>query len=87
MVVESRYGEIARRSFDKWLETSSGEAMVVTRDQVEMAREGFRRFGKGRYPAALNFGDCFSYGLARVLGESLLFCGRDFSKTDVRTEP
>lgn len=84
MAVESRYGDIGRRRFDKWLETSPVEVMVVTRDQVEMAREGFRRFGKGRHPAALNFGDCFSYGLAMALAESLLFCGRDFSRTDVR---
>jgi len=84
MVVESRYGDIARRRFDKWLEISSVEVMVVTRDQVEIAREGFRRLGKGRHPAALNFGDCFSYGLAMALSESLLYCGHDFSKTDVR---
>jgi ribonuclease VapC len=84
MVVESRYGDIARRSFDSWLESSAVEVMVVTRDQIEMAREGFRRFGKGRHPAALNFGDCFTYGLAMALAESLLFCGNDFSRTDVR---
>ena len=84
MVVESRYGDVARRSFDSWLESSAVEVMVVTRDQVELAKEGFRRFGKGRHPAALNFGDCFTYGLAMALAESLLFCGRDFSRTDVR---
>jgi ribonuclease VapC len=84
MVVEARYGHPGRVRFDRWLERSGVEVMVVTRDQVEAAREGFRRFGKGRHPAALNFGDCFSYGLAKVLAESLLFCGEDFSKTDVR---
>lgn len=84
MVVGSRYGDVARKKFDRWLENSAVEVMVVTRDQVEMAREGFRRFGKGRHPAALNFGDCFSYGLAIALAESLLFCGQDFSRTDVR---
>jgi ribonuclease VapC len=47
------------------------------------AREAFRRFGKGRHPAGLNFGDCFSYALARVLDEPLLFKGSDFTQTDV----
>jgi ribonuclease VapC len=84
MVVESQSGDIARRRFDRWLEISSVEVMVVTRDRVEMPREGFCRFGKGRHPAALNFGDCFSNGLAMALAESLLFCGHCFSKTDVR---
>ena len=83
-VVESRYGPAAKKGFDHWLETTPIEIVVVTRDQVEAALEGFRRFGKGRHPAALNFGDCFSYGLAKTLGEPLLFCGNDFGKTDIR---
>jgi ribonuclease VapC len=84
MVLEPRYGEVARNKFDDWLERSAVEVVAVTRDQIETAREGFRRFGKGRHPAGLNFGDCFSYGLSMFLGETLLFCGQDFSKTDVR---
>jgi ribonuclease VapC len=84
LVVESSYGEAARKTFDRWLNTSSIEVVVVTRDQIEAARDGFRRFGKGRHPAGLNFGDCFSYGLAKTLGESLLFSGNDFSRTDLR---
>ena len=84
IVVESRYGETARRIFDQWMETADIEVVVVTREQVQAARDGFRRFGKGRHPASLNFGDCFSYGLAKLLGETLLFRGRDFSRTDLR---
>jgi ribonuclease VapC len=84
IVVEARYGESGRKALDRWLKTLPIEIVVVTRDQVEAAREGFRRFGKGRHPAGLNFGDCFSYGLARTLGETLLFRGQDFSKTDLR---
>jgi ribonuclease VapC len=84
IVLESRYGEAAVKSFDRWLEAAPIEVAVVTRDQVDAAREGFRRFGKGRHSAGLNFGECFSYGLARVLGETLLFCGNDFTKTDLR---
>jgi len=85
MVVESRFGETAHLHLDKWIITAAVEVIVVTRDQVEAAREGFRRFGKGRHPAALNFGDCFSYGLAKMLGEPLLFRGGDFSQTDIRS--
>ena len=84
IVIGSRYGDKALKAVDHWLETSNIEIVVVTRDQVEVAREGFRRFGKGRHPAGLNFGDCFSYALAKILGEPLLFCGNDFSRTDLR---
>lgn len=51
--------------------------------QAELAREGFRRFGKGRHPAGLNFGDCFAYALAKALDAPLLFKGDDFAKTDL----
>ena len=50
--------------------------------QVDLAFEGFRRFGKGRHRAGLNFGDLFAYGLAAALGEPLLFKGDDFGHTD-----
>ncbi len=59
------------------------EIVPVDEAQVDAAHDGFRRFGKGRHPAGLNYGDCFAYGLARVLGEPLLFKGEDFSLTDV----
>lgn len=55
----------------------------VTAEHVEIARDAFRRFGEGRHPAALNFGDCFAYALASALGESPLFVGNDFAQTDV----
>ena len=54
-----------------------------TAEQVGMARRAFGEFGKGRQPAALNFGDCFSYALAVERGEPLLFVGEDFARTDV----
>ena len=57
--------------------------VAVDVEQARVARRAFSRFGKGRHPAGLNFGDCFSYALARVLGEPLLFKGDDFSQTDV----
>ena len=49
-----------------------------------LAIDGFGRFGKGRHPAALNFGDCFAYALAKATGEPLLFKGGDFSQTDIQ---
>lgn len=52
--------------------------------QAEFAREGFRRYGKGRHPAGLNFGDCFAYALAKALDAPLLYKGRDFDTTDLK---
>ncbi len=52
-------------------------------DQVVLAQEAFRTYGKGRSPARLNFGDCFSYVLAKASGEPLLYKGNDFAQTDI----
>jgi ribonuclease VapC len=54
-----------------------------TESQAYLARQAFARFGKGRHPAQLNFGDCMAYALARETGEELLFKGTDFGLTDV----
>ena len=48
------------------------------------AIDALLRFGKGRHPARLNLGDCFSYALARELGAKLLYKGEDFARTDIR---
>jgi ribonuclease VapC len=55
----------------------------VTPEQAAIARRAYRAFGKGRHPAALNFGDCFAYALAVSVGEPLLYKGNDFGLTDV----
>ncbi len=55
----------------------------VNHEQVLIAREAYRRFGRGQHKAGLNFGDCFSYALSKYSGEPLLFKGNDFSQTDV----
>lgn len=55
----------------------------VDLEQGKTARDAFSRFGKGRHPAALNFGDCFAYALALTLGQPLLFQGDAFSRTDL----
>ena len=55
-----------------------------SREIIAMAfDEAYADFGKGRHPAALNYGDCFSYALAKATGEPLLFKGADFKKTDI----
>jgi ribonuclease VapC len=83
IVIESRYGAEGLRDLDLFLDRSGIELVGVDEEQARMARLGFSRFGKGRHLAALNFGDCFAYALARVLGEPLLFKGTDFTRTDV----
>ena len=69
---------------DPFLERAGIVVVPVERAQALLAREAYRRFGKGRHAAALNFGDCFSYALAVRTGEPLLFKGNDFGKTDVK---
>lgn len=59
------------------------EIVPVDAAQAQAARREWRRYGKGRHPAGLNFGDCFSYALAKTSGEALLFKGDDFALTDV----
>ena len=83
IVVEGRGGAAAGRELDAFLKHAEVEAEPVTVEQLEAARQAWRRFGKGRHPAALNFGDCFAYALARVTGEPLLFKGQDFANTDI----
>lgn len=53
-------------------------------DELALARVAFDRYGKGRHPAALNFGDCFAYSLAKATGYPLLFKGDDFARTDAK---
>jgi ribonuclease VapC len=83
IVIESRAGEAGGRDLDLLLTRMGASIEAVTRDQAELARDAWRRFGKGRHPAGLNFGDCFSYALAQDRGEPLLFKGEDFRQTDV----
>jgi len=57
--------------------------VAVDEEQALLAHAAWRRYGKGRHPAGLNFGDLFAYALARVSGEELLFKGDDLTKTDL----
>jgi ribonuclease VapC len=83
IVVEARRGEAGGRELDLLLHRLRADVVSVTSEHAEIARDAYRRFGKGRHPAALNFGDCFAYALASALGEPLMFVGNDFSRTDV----
>jgi ribonuclease VapC len=84
IVIEARYGAEGTRDLDLFLETSGVELVPLDVRQARLTREGFRRFGKGRHPAGLNLGDCFSYALAKVLDEPLLFKGQDFPLTGLQ---
>jgi len=84
IVLEARRGEVAGREFDLFLHRLNIEIVPVDAAQVEVARAGWRKYGKGRHPAGLNFGDCFAYALSKTSGEPLLAKGNDFSKTDVQ---
>jgi ribonuclease VapC len=83
IVIEARKGPQGAQYLDLFLATAGIELVTVDTEQAEIARQGFRRFGKGRHPASLNYGDCFSYALAISRNEPLLFKGTDFGKTDV----
>lgn len=84
IVMTARHGEEGAADLDRLLMKAAAEVVPVTVEQVNVARRAFLRYGKGRHPARLNFGDCFSYALAKAATQPLLFKGDDFGKTDVR---
>jgi ribonuclease VapC len=83
LVIESRKGNAGRIDLDRFIDVGAIEIVAVTAEQAEAACDAFRRYGKGRHPANLNFGDVFVYSLAKTTGEPLLFKGSDFIKTDL----
>ena len=83
IVMENKGGPRAGYELDELIAQTDVEIVPVTLEQAEAARVAWRRFGKGNHPARLNFGDCFSYALAKTAGEPLLFKGNDFSQTDI----
>jgi ribonuclease VapC len=75
---------VASRRFDDLFRAAELLIEPVTESQARIAREAYHDFGKGSgHPAALNFGDCFAYALAKSAGEPLLFKGDDFTRTDL----
>src|SRR5579864_889864 len=83
MVLSGRSDKDPRSLLASLLRTMAAEIVPFTEEHYEAAVSAFLRYGKGRHPAALNFGDCMSYALARVSGLPLLYSGNDFSKTDI----
>lgn len=83
IVIETKKGEAGNREFELLLHKAKIEIVPFDADQCEIAMSAWRTYGKGQHPAGLNIGDCCSYALAQYSGESLLFKGVDFSKTDV----
>lgn len=85
MVWSGRQPDAPANVPDKLLAALGVKLVEVSEPQIMIARDAFRRFGKGRHPAGLNFGDCFAYALARSMNAPLLFKGEDFSQTDIRS--
>ena len=85
MVLSVRFRRDARPMLSGFLRRMNAEIIDFSEDHYEAAMSAFLRFGKGRHPAALNFGDCIAYALASVSGLPLLYAGNDFSRTDVQS--
>jgi ribonuclease VapC len=83
IALESKLGDAAARELDLLLARVQAQIEPVTAEQAQIARQAWRRFGRRRHPARLNYGDCFSYALSRTSGEALLFKGEDFAQTDI----
>jgi len=83
IVVESQLGPEGMRQAEAFFRRAGVMVEPVTIEQGELARQAFLDFGKGRHKASLNYGDCFSYALAKATGEPLLFKGNDFRQTDI----
>ncbi len=87
LVIESRRGEAAGRELDLLIHRAQISIVPFDAEQTEVARIAWRKYGKGRHVARLNYGDCFSYALTMVSGEPLLAKGEDFGQTDVTRCP
>ena len=86
IVVDSWKDPLLSNSLDELLERFQIVVEPVTAEQARIARQAYRDYGKGSgHPARLNFGDCFSYALARVKREAILFKGTDFQLTDLHS--
>jgi len=87
IVMQARRGDDGARDLDLLLAKLKVDIATVTPRHADIARKAFRRYGRGRHPANLNFGDCFAYALAKDKSAPLLFKGEDFGRTDVMVAP
>lgn len=83
MVLTARLGQDARPILFAFLRRLEAEVIPFNEEHLDAAATAFIRFGRGRHPAALNFGDCMSYAVASVAGMPLLSTGEDFKRTDI----
>ena len=84
IVAEARQGPDARRDLELLVAGAVERVVPVDDSHAREATGAWRRFGKGRHPAGLNFGDCFAYATASLANLPLLFKGNDFAQTDLR---
>ena len=82
-IVGRSRGQRGEAEIERVLVAGRIEVVAVSAACARLAAAAYDRFGKGRHPAKLNFGDCFAYGLAKERGEPLLFKGDDFTQTDI----
>ena len=83
LVLVSKFGPAGRSILSRFLEEKQVIAVPFDDRHWKISSEAFVRYGKGRHPAALNYGDCMTYATARLAGAPLLFVGDDFSQTDI----
>ena len=83
IVIDRQLGTAAGRQFDAFIMRAGIEVEPVTREHADIARQAYLDYGKGHHPAALNFGDCFAYALAKSTRSPLLYKGEDFAQTDI----
>ena len=83
IVIDNRHREMGLIDLDRLIFGAGIDIVAVDRTQAVAARNAYRRYGRGRHSAGLNFGDCFAYALAKTTGEPLLFKGADFAATDI----
>jgi ribonuclease VapC len=87
IVIESRLGAQGRTLLGHALASTGVATLAFDAEHARVAADAFRRYGKGRHPAGLNYGDCMTYATARVAGEPLLALGDDFAATDLDLVP
>ncbi|WP_366929757.1 type II toxin-antitoxin system VapC family toxin [uncultured Thiodictyon sp.] len=84
MIATARCRGDGFRELSAFLNFVGIEVVPMDAALAQIAYDGWARFGKGRHPASLNYGDCFAYALAKQRGEPLLYKGGDFTQTDIQ---
>ena len=83
VVLSARFGSLGRTLLDEFIREFEVLEVPFSEEHWRIAVGAFEKFGKGRHPAGLNYGDCMSYAVARLANRPLLFIGNDFSRTDL----